>query len=286
MKKNRVALVDLDPLVHLISHVQFKAGVRDASPALLHLKTFVNTMMANANSDKVIMFVQGIGHKNFRLKALPGYKGNRKEVEAITLFKPIIIEYLSKMENVTVLTELESDDALAIKAKFLREQGISYIVVENDKDLWCIPGTHYNPYKKGLTKDTQWFGVSPNLAELVKWSQILSGDGTDAGLDVTGVRGLAAGKPDMNNVWKPGKAMKILMPLTPAVYSGRVAKEYMDKYGVAEGLNRMAVTYSVIHILETPVDDIPESKTIEAIEAKPYNANTTVDFDVELDALF
>lgn len=287
VKKNRVALVDLDPLVHLVSHVQYKAGVRDSAPALLHLRGFINTMIANTNSTHFIMFVQGMNHKNFRKQALSSYKSNRVEQDALVLFKPILLDYLSKMDNVTVLKEIESDDALAIKAKYLRKANEPYIIVENDKDLWCIPGIHYNPYKKGLVMETQWFVVSPELAQLVHWSQILSGDGTDAGLDVTGVRGLAAGKPNMDNVWIPGKAMKLLSPLSPNVYKGKVADVYMDKYGVEEGLKRMAVTYGVINILEEPKEGVDESFTIKDIKSKPFTGVLSTLFEgVQSEDLF
>ena len=265
--KNRVAVIDLDPLVHIVCNAQYSAGNRTNFKALkVQARAFINTVLTTADSTHYVMFVQGLNHDNYRKKALESYKGHRKPSDALDAFKRPLINYLATIEGVNVLTSIESDDASSIYAKAIKE----YIIIENDKDMWSIPGIHYNPYKKKLTQQTQWYSVSPDLAELVKWSQILSGDGTDAGLDVTGVKGLAAGKPDSANIWKPGKAMNMLLPLQPAMYRARVAEEYMKVYGISEGLRRMAITYDVIHILEDPEDALEESRTILNIKPTPY----------------
>jgi len=275
--KDRIAIIDADPLIHIVANVQYSAGNRAITGNVVeHAKRMLLNILSTADSTHYVIFYQMEGHKNYRNKFLPSYKQHRVSSEAIELFKPVIINFLENFPGTYGLMNIESDDAIAIYAKSLVKP---YIIVENDKDMWCIPGIHFNPYKKGLTADLQWYNISDTTAELVKWSQILSGDGTDASLDDAGIKGLGAGKPDKNNKWKPGKAMNMLMPLAPNMYRARVAEEYMSRFGVIEGLNRMALTYSLIHILDEPEKDIKESLLIPSISATARQSSIDKLFD-------
>jgi len=268
--KQRIALIDADTIVHIVCNKQYKAGNRTiAGNVTRAVQEFIDEILINSNSSHYIIFVQGFNHKNYRKKLYPKYKAHRKPSDALDTWKEVAIEAM-KPYNPVVLKTIESDDAVSIYANATEAP---FIVVSADKDLNSIPGTHFNPFKRNVTREEQWFNVTQEQADLQKWAQIASGDGTDASLDDTGIEGLGMGAKG-----KPGKAHKLLHGINPNIYRARVAEEYMRVYGVAEGLRRMALTYDVIHILETPVDKLPESKEILTIAPIKYKKPTNILF--------
>lgn len=279
--KKRIAIIDCDPIIHIVSHVQYSAGNRDnVSATKLHARRFLNTILANSNSSHYIMFFQDSGFENFRIQLYTRYKEHRETPEAITLWKGAIIEVLKEFKA-HPLHRIESDDAVSIYARATRAP---YIVVENDKDMWQIPGIHFNPFKKGLTADKQWYMVKESTSDLVLWSQVIAGDGTDASLDDVGIKGLGAGKPDKSGVWKGGKATSKIYGMKPEFYRAVAAETYMNTYGITEGLRRMALTYDVVYILRSPSDlpadlEIDEAESILSLEPIKYEPYTSVAFD-------
>jgi len=260
--KQRIALIDADSIVHIVCNKQFKAGNRTiAGNVTRAVQEFIDDILVNSNSSHYIVFVQGMNHKNYRKKLYPNYKAHRKSNEALDLWKEVAIEAM-KPYNPVVLKTIESDDAVSIYANATKAP---FIVVSADKDLNSIPGTHFNPFKRNVTREEQWFLVTPAQAELQKWAQIAAGDGTDASLDDTGIEGLGMGVKG-----KPGKAIKLLTELNSNMYRPRVAEEYMRIYGVADGLRRMALTYDVIHILDKPEKRFPESESILTVVPNKY----------------
>lgn len=264
--KQRVALIDADSLVYLIAIRQYNAGNRTSKRSVVvSTRTFIESILTNANSSHYIIFVQGLGHSNYRKKEYPRYKEHRTPNEAVEHWKPTILTVLESY-NTVVLKTIESDDAVNIYAKATKAP---YIIVTNDKDLNGIPGIHFNPFQSGLSQEERWFNVTDGQATLQRWAQILAGDGTDASLEDTGIKGIGMGKKD-----KPGKAHKVLKGVLPSAYNAVVAKKYMDTYGVVKGLERMALTYRVIHILEEPREDLPESLDVLKVAPVKRVSNT------------
>lgn len=264
--KQRVALIDADSLVYLIAIRQYEAGNRTMTNSVkVNTRTFMNNIIANANSSHYIVFVQGVDHQNYRKTEYPAYKKHRIPNAAVNHWKPTIIEALEEF-NTVVLRNIESDDAVNIYSVATRAP---YIIVTNDKDLNGIPGIHFNPFQGKLSAEERWTNVTEDQATLQRWAQILAGDGTDASLEDTGIEGIGMGKKG-----KPGKAQKMLQGVIPSAYNAVVAKAYMDKYGVVKGLERMALTYRVIHILEEPREDLPESLAVLRVTPKKHTNST------------
>jgi hypothetical protein len=248
---DRVAIIDLDPLVHIIANKHFNGGNRgDEFAIALNVKTFVDSILKGANSTKYLMFHQGADHDNFRNKILPQYKEHRKSNDAIKQWKPIIFKYLESLGSHPLKT-IESDDALNLFATYYKSMGIDYIIVENDKDLACIPGLHYNPYKKKL--DNKFFEYTEEMSLAMKWSQAISGDPTDMPSKFCGVSGLATKGFDWNkpaNEQVLGKAQKLLLDLDENGMKLKAIQTYIEKYGYEIGLHRAYITYKMTSLVD------------------------------------
>jgi len=266
---DRIALIDLDPLVHIIAHRHYDNGnVNDSMSVVLNVNTMIDYILRGANSTKYIMFFQGENHKNFRNDILPEYKIHRKSTDATNRWKPVIFSALRKFGAIELKT-IESDDALNILAIEYRKKGQEYIIVENDKDLACIQGDHYNPYRKKLAVKS--FTISYEFAKLHKYSQIISGDSTDASADLCGIKGMAT-KPFVwynDEPMKYGKAQKHLLKFDIEEYEGEVLKLYVKKYGISQGAYRCYITSSVISLIEK-VDFNDETRMLPGIVPIEY----------------
>lgn len=260
--KSRIVLIDADTIVVLVALEQWRAGNRTIGGSVtVRTQTFIDKVLADANSSHFIIFVQGENHDNYRKKLYPKYKEHRKPLEAVDHWKPVILNAMLKY-NPVILKNLESDDAVSIYANATKNP---YLIISADKDLNGIPGIHFNPFKRNATRDEQWYNVTEEQAEIQRWAQIAAGDGTDASLKDTGIDGIGMGTKG-----KPGKAHKMLANTPVPLYRAKIAEEYMAKYGVVEGLERMALTYKVIHIMEKPVDNLKESSEILTVVPTKY----------------
>lgn len=149
------------------------------------------------------------GKSNFRydVATIQPYKGNRSSLQ-----KPFhldaIRQYLVDYYEATVSIGMEADDAIGLDTVV----GID-IVTTIDKDLNCIPGSHYNWIKEEL------YEVSEIEADANFYCQVITGDTTD---NILGLYGLG------------GKA-KVLDYIRSASIAGDmfdlVAKEYMCRFG-------------------------------------------------------
>jgi 5'-3' exonuclease len=260
----RIAIIDYDPVVHVVANVQWSAGNRtDEQRVRDHVQSFVNTVRKNSNSENLIEFFQGMGHENYRKTLLPEYKGHRKKSEGVAKWKPIICDQLKKL-GANELLQIESDDALMLYSEKCKKAGYDYLIVENDKDLAMISGDHYNPFKaqpKGKPPLIRWYSFTPDQARYSLWQQAVTGDATDMPNEFCGMEGIG-----------PAKAKKILGPLSDNVwmYPHRTMKAYVTKYGVGDGLRRMAITYDMVFLLRVPSEKYPESKKVWAMLPVAY----------------
>ena len=258
-----IAVIDLDPVVHIVSAVQFGSGNHtDVKRVKDHVSQFVNNVIKSSECDSYIMFFQDIGHDNYRKHILPEYKGHRKSSEAIDRWKSPICEELTRLKAVP-LYEIESDNALALYVNKCMLDGDDYVVVENDKDLAMLPGKHYNPYKnqpKNKPPFPRFYHFSEAEAMLSMWCQVITGDPTDMPNDQCGIELVG-----------PVKARKALENLNPRLYSAKAMQMYTEKYGISKGLRRMALTYDMVMLLFNPTVDIPETKKVVALKPTPFN---------------
>jgi 5'-3' exonuclease len=244
-KVNRAVLtgiMDLDSIIHIIANVQFSRGNRDnVSQVEQHVARFMDTIIRNSGVVQWIGFYQGMNHKNFRTDLLPEYKGHRTKTEAILLWKPTILATLKKI-GVTELFYIESDDALAVVSRLFS----NYILVSADKDMVQIPGTHYNPFKKGpAISPDRWKRISKHQALFNLYCQVLSGDSTDMPNELCGI-------PLVGEV----KSKKFLANAeNEQEYLQVVHDKYVAKFGDEAGLKRALVTYQMVRLLTHSRDD-------------------------------
>ncbi len=136
----------------------------------------IETILRETEADAYEIYLSDSTSNNFRKRYNPAYKDNRKQP------KPKHYEalkyYLVSEEGAWITAEQEADDLLGIqqdKVKF------DTVVVSIDKDLFQIPGNHYNFVKKEKTFVTQEQGLYHFYA------QLLIGDVSD---NIFGVYGI------------------------------------------------------------------------------------------------
>lgn len=268
---NRIAVIDLDPVIHIVANVQWYAGNHtDKQAAMDHAEQFVNTVRKSCRSSHILMFFQDVGHTNYRNDILAGYKGHRVPSEGAKMFKECICLKLAEM-GAYPLKQIESDDALSILVNKYIKKKQDYLIVENDKDLAMLPGDHYNPFKKQPKNKPpveRWYSYTDQEALFAFWCQVITGDSTDMPAEFCGMEGIG-----------PAKATKMLINTLPAVYPFAVVKEYTNKYGMSNGLRRMVVTYDMIKLLRRPLDHIPETQLVYDLEPVPFKDNVEELFD-------
>lgn len=132
------------------------------------------------------------GDNNFRygVAKTRAYKGNRVQAKPV-YFNETFEFYLRK--GALVIDGMEADDAMGIAQT---ESGGKHIICSIDKDLWQIPGRHYN-----WQDDGRRFRMSPVDSHLWFMAQVISGDQTD---NIPGLKG-----------WGPIKALKFLREAAP-----------------------------------------------------------------------
>jgi 5'-3' exonuclease len=175
-------------------------------------------------------YVMAIGGPyNFRLDLYDGYKGNRKKAKdnRPEWFNDLK-SWASKLEGSVESDNCEADDLIRVWALECDAAGINRAVVSVDKDLHCIPGTHYNPRTKKIYQICEEYG------ERFYWQQVLQGDSVDA----------IPGLPKVG----PVKAKKLLADaVTHNEMRDVVCRAYNDVYG-DEGYSYMIANGRLVHI--------------------------------------
>jgi len=149
------------------------------------------------------------GKSNFRYQVatIQPYKGNRVSIQ-----KPVhldaIRQFLVDNYDASVSVGMEADDTIGLDHR----PGVD-IVATLDKDLNCIPGSHYNWMEDRL------YEVSEQEADAAFYRQVITGDTTD---NILGLYGLGAKAKvlDYINICDTEEEMFNL-----------VAKEYQCRFG-------------------------------------------------------
>lgn len=173
---DKLSVIDLDSMTFIIASNQFKAGNIDNEEEVKnHVKRFVDTLILRTNADYYSLIYQAKGHENFRKFFYGDYKANRLESpEFINIWRTTITSEYEKMEA-TAVNVIESDDALAL-AMHKYQQEYEVTLVHCDKDMYQIPGKHWN-LRKSVEEALKI--ITPKEAA-INWAiQMLTGDSTD-----------------------------------------------------------------------------------------------------------
>lgn len=157
------ALIDGDILVYRTGYTVNEEGQDWIARARMNETIQFILSETNANSFRIFL---SDSKSNFRLKIFPEYKGNRKQPKPIHY--EFLINTLLKEWKAEVAFDEEADDALGINQKVG-----STIICSIDKDLYQIPGHHFN----WVTGKTRVISELEGLYNFYK--QVLCGDSTD-----------------------------------------------------------------------------------------------------------
>ena len=229
----RLAIIDLDSMLHTVAWTQWQAGNRDNDQATInHVKRFYNTIKKKSECTHALPVFQGEHHMNFRKDILKEYKGHRKTLEHVKHWKPTVMKAFDELGGIC-LGSIESDDAQSIIARDFGYENC--VIVSGDKDMNQVPGTHYNPYKPKITWEERWKTYTPAQSLLEFYVQVMTGDPTDMPGSLCGVEKVAE-----------KTAKKIYGNSTD--YMQLLQKTYSDKYGKA-GFARANITYKMVRLL-------------------------------------
>lgn len=156
------------------------------------------------------VFLTGKGNFRDSIATLQTYKGNRDPNNRPKYYDEIR-QYLVEHQGAEVIDGQEADDAQGIEQ--WRNKDKSTVIVGIDKDLYMIPGFHYNWVKDKI----QYISLADANYNFFK--QMLEGDRTD---NIPGITGVG-----------PKTAEKLLAPCNKDVIAmSKVVKEqYKKQYG-------------------------------------------------------
>lgn len=147
-----------------------KPFLESKEEAIWRLHSMVEQIYAALNTKDMEFYIAGEG--NWRRDIYPEYKANRVLQKKPTYLEDVreilVVQYGAKLVN-----GREVDDECGIRMTQLQEQGCGPICVSLDKDLYQIPGRHYNFVKMLHTT------VSPLDGLKNFYKQIITGDASD-----------------------------------------------------------------------------------------------------------
>lgn len=187
----------------------------DAMPLSFAKELMSNTIdkiLEDTNSNEYILYLTGKG--NFRegvAKTVP-YKGNRSGKKP-THYQALR-DYMIKELNAVLVEGQEADDEMA------SSQTRDTVICSIDKDLWMVPGKHYDiaTGRKVLSKDPGGLVLKGNklLGTGFAWfcAQMLMGDTID---NIKGIKGIGPAKAYKLLITKKG-SVKLLWRRVRAIY--------------------------------------------------------------------
>lgn len=209
------ALIDADSIVYAAGFASDKRS--DPLEFNLQLtKKVMHGILMNSACDSFIPYLTGSDsmHPNFRSVLYSDYKANR------TAKKPVyfqeIRDYLTDVWRSEYVFGMEADDAIAIDAT----AGIdSVIIVSIDKDLWTVPGWHYNWRKK-----TPLEYVTEHEALVNFYRQLLIGDTSDNVPGCPGIGVVKAAKIITDAMWPEHAMYRSCIGAYASAYGGTHAE--------------------------------------------------------------
>lgn len=174
------------------------------------------------------LYISGKGNFRESIATHRIYKGNR-DVSLRPHYYDEIRDYMIHVHGAIVVNGMEAEDAVGIEHYSRKERDTCIVAV--DKDLFCIPGWHWNPVKMDEVK--YWTMKDSNTHF---WKQVLTGDRVD---NIRGIDGLG-----------PKKADKLIDPIAGDWIKMRsvVLSEYRKQHG-SEAEAMMDETAKLIWIL-------------------------------------
>ena len=164
-----IALIDGDILIFRTAAATNEESLGIAKARLNEL---VESILFRLNTREYIFYISG--SDNFRYKANPEYKANRREA-VDPVHREALKIHAIEVWNAQVVHGMEADDALAMEQMRTDPTGDypETVIVTIDKDLNMVPGPHFN-----FVKDTL-FSVSHKEGTRFFWEQLLIGDKAD-----------------------------------------------------------------------------------------------------------
>ena len=217
-----MAIIDGDVLVYM---AMWKAKTLKEAQ-----KTFDEILQDVLNSLFTKDYVMAIGGPdNFRVDLYSEYKGNRKKAkDTRPEWFNDLKSYAGSLEGSIMSDNCEADDLVRIWAIECDEAGMPRVVVTVDKDLDCVPGTHFNPRTREI------YQVCEEHGDRFYWQQILTGDAVD---NIPGLYKVG-----------PVKAKKILADAyTHKEMRDAVCRAYHDAHG-DDGYEYLIANGRLIHI--------------------------------------
>jgi len=217
-----MAIIDGDVLVYM--SIWKSESLEESKEKFLE---YFSEILNNLFTKDYVMAIGG--PDNFRVDLFPDYKGNRKKA------KDTRPEWFGDLKSWAISLDgsvesdnCEADDMVRTWAIECKESNIDYVVCSIDKDLHCIPGTHYNPRTKVI------YQIEEEYADRFYWQQVLTGDSVD----------------NIPGLWKVGpvKAKKILANAkTHSEMRSEVCRAYYDAYE-EKGYEYLIANGRLIHI--------------------------------------
>lgn len=184
----KLAIVDADSILYAIA-VNAQADMGPDEPPLMLLTEDQAIKEARWQIEEIVDTVDahdGIicisDAKNWRKKIYPPYKSNRvgkpKPVMLAALNTALLNKEIVNMPSLRV-PWLEADDLVGISAGQIDRGKKTSVIVSIDKDLWTVPGLHWNPRPDNFGKARPEEYVSREQADRNHLYQALTGDTVD-----------------------------------------------------------------------------------------------------------
>ena len=178
---DKVALIDADMLCYRIG---FACDNEVAGIAISTMDKFLHDLIVTMNVVNWELFLTGKGNFRNDVAVTVPYKGNRAKLK-----KPVHLQalrqFLQDDWNAQVAEGQEADDAIAIRATELGDNGI---ITSLDKDFDQVQGWHYN-----FVKDDLYY-VTAEEGLFNFYCQFLTGDRIDNIIGVKGIGPVKASK--------------------------------------------------------------------------------------------
>lgn len=179
--------IDADTLVYLVAY-KFRES-DDTEAALKELDAYVTSILDNTATTYYAGFLGGEKCFRHQVAVTKGYKSNRPpSPDWYKKWCGPMKAHLRDEWKFQIVNGIEADDAVCIYQHWCLSEGKNSIMSHGDKDLYQIEGNHYD-IRKHTRKYVDDIEALRNL-----YSQVLTGDASDAILGCKGVGKVGAAK--------------------------------------------------------------------------------------------